>query len=68
MTTKQRSERSAEFAKGGNGHMVGKTTVGTQKPGHTTAAAKSAGSNNIAVKGGNGHMVGKTPVKPSKKQ
>ena len=44
-------------AKGGSGHMFGKQSVGTKKPGVTGKADKGGGGK--WAKGGSGHMFGK---------
>jgi len=50
-------------AKGGSGHMVGKTGAGTPKVAGTSGAAHGPASRGFAH-GGSGHMVGKQKSKP----
>ena len=51
-------------ARGGSGHMVGKTGAGTPKVAGTSGAAHGPASRG-PVKGGSGHMVGKQKSKPA---
>ena len=51
-------------AKGGSGHMVGKTGAGTPKVAGTSGAAHGPASRGFAH-GGSGHMVGKQKSKPA---
>lgn len=54
---------SASFAKGGSGHMSGKNSVGTQKPGVSSQEGRGGGK---WASGGSGKMVGKQSAKPVK--
>lgn len=63
MKNKQKSSKSAVFAKGGGGKMFGKQSAGTQKPGGTSQ--KGSGGGKFA-KGGSTKMFGKQSVKPAK--
>lgn len=59
------SRSSPSYAKGGSGHMVGKTGASAQKSGTTSGA--SHGSIGGKARGGSGnHMVGKQTSKPVK--
>jgi hypothetical protein len=59
------SKSSPSYAKGGNGHMAGKTGASPQKSGTTTGAGHGSMSGGWA-KGGSGHMVGKQTSTPKK--
>jgi hypothetical protein len=50
--------------RGGSGHMFGKQTVGTKKPGVTGKADKGGGGK--FTKGGSGHMFGKQTSKKAR--
>lgn len=52
-------------AKGGSGHMFGKQTVGTKKPG-ISGKADSGGGGRTPPKGGKGHMFGKQNASPAR--
>lgn len=65
MKSKQMSSKGKQFAKGGSGHMFGKTKAGTQKSG-TTATASRTETKWPGKLGGSGKMFGKTKSRPSK--
>lgn len=58
---KERSSKSASFAKGGSTKMFGKQHAGTQTPGQT---ATKSGAGGKFAKGGSGHMFGKQSANP----
>jgi hypothetical protein len=63
MKSKQKSSKSAAFAKGGSGKMFGKMSTGTQKPAQTAQAGRGGGK---FAKGGGGKMFGKQPANSQK--
>lgn len=62
--SKVTSTKTMTPVRGGKGHMFGKQSVGTKKPGITGKADKNSGGN--FTKGGSGKMFGKQTAKPSK--
>lgn len=61
------SRSSPSYAKGGSGHMVGKTGASAQRSGTTSGASHGSPSSSYGAKGGSGnHMVGKQTSKPVK--
>jgi hypothetical protein len=59
--SKEKSEKSAAFAKGGSTKMFPQGYAGTQKPGVTTPEGRSS---NEKVKGGSGKMFGHMAAGP----
>ena len=64
MKNKQKSSKSAAYAKGGSGKMFGKQSVGTQKSGQSAQMGSGGGK---FAKGGSTKMFGKQSVKTAKK-
>jgi hypothetical protein len=60
---KMLSSKSATFAKGGGGHMVGKQHAGMKAPYVTGKGDKGSGGK--FAKGGGGHMFGKQSASPA---
>jgi len=62
--SKVMSTKTMTPVRGGKGHMFGKQSVGTKKPGITGKADTNSGGK--FAKGGSGKMFGKQTSKPSK--
>ena len=64
MATKEKSSKSAAFAKGGSGKMFGQQGAKPAKPGHVQTS--QAGKGDKFAKGGKGKMFGFSPSVPKK--
>lgn len=62
---KEKSTRSADFAKGGNTPMFGEQAAGPQKPGTTAHDIKGGAPGADFAKGGSGKMFGFTGSQPA---
>ncbi len=61
----KKTEKSADFAKGGSTHMFGPQKVGEQKAG-VTETDSGSGSGDKFAKGGSGKMFGFRGAEPAK--
>lgn len=64
MMGKLKSSASKQYARGGNGSMVGKQSAGPVKPDHTMGHTNGAGK--FAKGGPSGRMAKKTGAMPAK--